>query len=404
MRVVFITHYTALYGANRSLLDLIDGLMPLGVQPFVVIPDDGDITSCLQNRGIPFFITPHQLWVGELAKDSGLGVIVQHFRWWRDVLSKLRINLRIIPQVIRKFKEWDIDVIYSNSSVFPLGAIAALWMRKPHVWHLREFGDLDYNLTFDWGSLLSNFILSKSDACICVSEAIRSHYSNRLNNNKCHVVYNGVATTSQMKRLRLEARSREKEKSRFVFSLVGLIHPCKGQETAIKALARLRESFSFNNVLLIIAGGGETKGMEELALNCGISEQVTFLGYIRNPYDVYLQSDAVLMCSKNEAMGRVTVEGMVAAKPVIGYNGGGTVELIEHEINGLLYDGEDENLALCMRRVVENPEWAKELGENGSQMAQNKYSIEVYAGSIHEILSSLLLDRKPTEFTSITLE
>jgi len=36
MKVVFITHYPALYGANRSLLNLIDGLTKYKVEPFVI--------------------------------------------------------------------------------------------------------------------------------------------------------------------------------------------------------------------------------------------------------------------------------------------------------------------------------------------------------------------------------
>jgi glycosyltransferase involved in cell wall biosynthesis len=387
MRVAFITHYTELYGANRSLLNLIDGLVTLGVQPFIVVPDAGDITLYLQNRGIPFFITPHQPWTSIFESDKEFRKIAGYLRWWRGVFNRLIMNLCIIPRVVRKFKEWNIDIVYSNSSLIPLGAIAALWMRKPHIWHFREFGDLDYNLTHDWGKTITNFILSKSDAYICVSEAIRSHYSNRLNNNKCHVLYNGIATKTEMDKLRAESFLQKENSDKFVFSLVGLIHPNKGQDIAIRALALLKDLSS--NVHLIIAGGGNTKDLENLAEACGVSGQVTFLGYAENPYDVYLQSDAVLMCSKNEAMGRVTVEAMATVKPVIGYNGGGTAELISHEINGLLYEGEEKGLSLCMRRIVENPDWAREMGENGWRIAMNKYSIEEYAGRIYVILSAL---------------
>jgi len=40
------------------------------------------------------------------------------------------------------------------------------------------------------------------------------------------------------------------------------------------------------------------------------------------------------MCSRHEAMGRVTVEAMSACLPVIGFDNGGTAELIEHERSG----------------------------------------------------------------------
>lgn len=47
------------------------------------------------------------------------------------------------------------------------------------------------------------------------------------------------------------------------------------------------------------------------------------------------------MCYKYEAIGRVTA----VAKSVIGYNNGGATEIIENEINGLLYCNGYKDLA-----------------------------------------------------------
>lgn len=51
------------------------------------------------------------------------------------------------------------------------------------------------------------------------------------------------------------------------------------------------------------------------------------------------------MCSKYEVMARVTAEEMVAPEPVIGYDNGGTAEIIENRITVLLYEGGNKNLA-----------------------------------------------------------
>jgi glycosyltransferase involved in cell wall biosynthesis len=398
MKVAFITHYTALYGANRSLLNLIDGLIPHGVQPFVIVPCEGDLTLALQERGIAFLVAPYQWWSSIVAPAEGLcGKITRYVEWRRSALRRLRTNILILPRVVRLLKEWNIDICYTNSSVIPMGALVAWWLRKPHVWHLREFGDLDYRLTFDWGKAINNFFLRRADAQICISEAIRSHYTSGLVKDKCHVVYNGVATEEEMDKFHQAAAARTTSNGKFVFALVGLIHPAKGQETAIKALGLLKESFP--EVRLIIAGGGDTKPLAELAASCGVSEQTTIWGYAQNPYVVYQQSDAVLMCSKNEAMGRVTVEAMSAAKPVIGYSGGCTPELIEHEFNGLLYKGEERELAACMRRLMENPASARVMGGNGWRIARGKFTVETYAEKIHKVLAALHEHRGKTDGT-----
>ena len=111
------------------------------------------------------------------------------------------------------------------------------------------------------------------------------------------------------------------------------------------------------------------------------------------PYDVYRDSDAVLMCSRSEAMGRVTVEAMSATLPVIGYDNAGTSELIEHEHTGLLYRGEHQELASAMRRVLSDPGLAQKMGENAWKAARSKFSIEVYSRSVYDIIAPLAARR-----------
>jgi glycosyltransferase involved in cell wall biosynthesis len=94
-----------------------------------------------------------------------------------------------------------------------------------------------------------------------------------------------------------------------------------------------------------VVGEGKIDQLKALAHDLGVADRVEFWGYIDDPYKAYLASDAVLMCSKNEAMGRVTVEAMSACRPVIGYDQAGTSEIIEHGRTGLLYRGGPEALA-----------------------------------------------------------
>lgn len=388
MRVAFITHYPSLYGANRSLLNLIDGLVPLGLQPIVIVPSMGALTSALNEAKIPFLVVPHQLWASVALPDSGLIRNFLHTVIHRTgTIKRLLQNLLVIPQIVCKLKKWDVDIIYTNSSVMPLGAMLSLLMNRPHVWHLREFCDLDYNMKLDWGKLTS-CVLRTADSHICVSKSIRSHYNHALLKGKNYVIYNGVVKKSEIVSHYQDDVLQKVDNKEFVFAIVGLIHPNKGQDVAIKALSLLKKRHF--SVRLIIAGSGKNiKGLFELAEKCGVSDDVTFLGYVKNPFEVYLQSDAVLMCSKNEAMGRVTVEAMVSGRPVLGYDACGTSELVEHEFNGLLYSGGESELAACMQRLVERPGWAKVLGENGWRVAREKYTVEAYASQVYEILLGL---------------
>lgn len=390
MRVAFITHYTSLYGANRSLLDLIDGLRSYGVSSYVVSPEEGDVTAALQDRGVPVAIMPIIRWMSERPASSGLlRRAYRYVRWQRNVLERLYRNFRVLPVLVQQLRLWDVDVIYTNSSVIPIGALAAKWLRSPHVWHLREFGDLDFGLYPDWGASIFRHVMGSADAFIAISEAVRSHLLNGMANERVHVIYNGVAWEADFDRLYDLAQGKSSRQEPYTFALVGRIHPSKGQETAIRALAITTDRFP--DARLLMVGGGDTRQLKRIANELGVAGNVEFWGYVQDPYKAYLAADAVLMCSINEAMGRVTAEAMAACRPVIGYDSAGTAEVIEHEQTGLLYRGGPGSLATCMMRFIERPEWARQLGTNGWHVAHEKYSIEVHSESVYQVLRSILI-------------
>ena len=72
LRVTFITHYTELYGANLSLLNLLEGLSGYGVVPHVVCPEGGELLSALGARGVPAAIVPFEWWVSPHRSGGAL--------------------------------------------------------------------------------------------------------------------------------------------------------------------------------------------------------------------------------------------------------------------------------------------------------------------------------------------
>ena len=377
MKVAFFTHYSHLYGANRSLLSLIEGLRAYDVQPYVLVPKEGPIIEKLRERGIPFYTVPFKRW---MSKDR-----------WRAP-ARLAANLAALPSLARKVRKWKIDLIHTNSSVTPIGALLAELLSLPHVWHVREFGKRDFGLHHDWGEHLFHTLMSRAEARIAVSEAVQHHVLSDVE-APSYVVYNGVISRERLEQLKL--KQKESAGGPFTFAIVGQISPAKGQKQALRALHQLRQEGG--EARLLVAGDGASEHLESLHQLCqslSLGDVVSFLGYVSDPFEVYQRADAVLMCSPNEAMGRVTAEAMAAARPVIGYNSDGTAELIDNEHDGLLYNGTTGHLARCMRRFVEKPDWARSLGERGHEKASKEFTNEAYAQRVYEVLYSTLEDKK----------
>ena len=330
-RIAFLTHYAELYGANLSLLNLIEGLAEYGVISHVICPDNGDLVPALARRDIPVARLPFEWWVSTNRQSQG-------------VAARLIRNVRHLRAITRQIGRWNANVVYSNSSVFAVGAMAAAELELPHIWHIREFGDRDYDLRPDFGSRLARLAHGTADAAIYVSEALRRAKLGHATPSNSRVVYNGVATAAVFDERRTAAMNLRGRSQPFTFVLVGRFRENKGQATAIRAFARLGDRFP-DARLLLVGGAGNTGDQgyfdrcRALADELGVRDRVEFWGYVPDPERAFLAADVALMCSPNEAMGRVTVEAMSTCRPVIGYGGGGTTELIEHGKTGLLYRG-----------------------------------------------------------------
>ncbi len=380
-RVAFLSHYAELYGANLSLLNLIDGLGRHGARPHVIAPESGDLLPELARRGIPAVVLPLSWWVS--PRRTVLGVT-----------GRLLRNLRGLRALTAQLARWRCDVVYSNSSVFAIGAMAAARLGLPHIWHVREFGDRDYGLRPDFGQHLFRLGLRTADATVFVSQALRRAILGRNLPANSHVIYNGVAPEAAFDARRQAAQSVRGRRQPFTFVLVGRFRASKGQAVAIRAFAQVAARHPA--VRLLLVGGTGLTGQQDyfdccraLAAELAVADRVEFWGYIPDPERAFLEADVALMCSRHEAMGRVTAEAMSACRPVIGFDSGGTAELIDSGRTGLLYRGGAEALAACMARYVTTPELAWQHGQAGWHDARRRHSTEVYAAQIREVLRQI---------------
>lgn len=342
IRIAFLTHYTNLYGANRSLVSLVSTLKELyPIQPLVIVPEHGYITELLTEKNIDFIISKAGTWIHTKPIER----LKIPFKLFKHSVQLVKLYLRI-----RRFRP---QIIHSNSSVIYLGFFLSKLYHVPHIWHIREFGREDYNYYLDFGSKIFTYLLDQSDLVIAISQAIARQKLQHVKAKKI-VIYNGVIPESK-----LEKPSKEKSlRSRpFVFAIVGKIMPSKGQLEAVRAFNKALEINP--QMKLQILGDFDDESYKKLLLGeverSGIQDNVKFLGYIKKPEEVYKQTHVLLMCSQKEGMGRVTVEALSYGIPVIGYDGGATSEIVIDNVNGLLFSNFDAlpNLILKLSNQAE---------------------------------------------------
>jgi glycosyltransferase involved in cell wall biosynthesis len=375
LNILFIAHYGRLYGANKSLFDLIDGLQNYDINIFVILPETGDLSRELDRRNIQYKILPVPLWVTafDFSPFYKISVLLQ-------LLGSLKDYIQFVNQ-------GNIDIIYTNSSVTPIGRLIALLTKRPHIWHIREFLDLDYSLRFIFPKSMALKLIKSSNAVICNSMAVKYHFFTN-NSHDISVIYNGIASKKEFDCLQHNNNNRKSTKI-FTFCIIGQIYSKKGQDIAITAISEIRKRGI--PCRLIIAGDG-SKGYVDYCKNLvhqfNLEDDVIFTGYISDPYNIYFSSDCLLMCSEYEAMGRVTVEAMSASLPVIGKNSGGTPEIVAHKQSGFLYENFDE-LVSYMIKFISEPDLAKEMGLKGWEIAKERFNTEIYSNGLFSVIKSI---------------
>lgn len=375
MRVIFISHVSNLYGAGRSLLGFIDGLLRKGVQCYVIMPRDGPLVQCLKERRVEYKIIPFKDWV---STESSL---------WRPI-ARMFFNLLSTTAIAVQARAWHADVIYTNSIVTPVGAFAALLVRRPHIWHIREFAEEHFGFFFDFGAKLSLKLIQRlSFRVITTSDALKSKCVQDITALKVQRVYNPVELCNGPQNDTDETQRAYKGRIP-VLTIVGRVYPMKGQKDAVLAVAELVKQDI--HVRLRLVGDGDAKYLEELKrilTQNDLDANVEFMGYIDDPFPIMRSADIILVCSQWEAFGRATVEGMLAGKPVVGARSGATPELIKDGFNGLLYEpGNYQDLAEKIRYLIDHPKEAKQMGVNGFEWASKEFTVEKCASQVFDVL------------------
>ena len=376
IKIVFFTHYLNLHGANRSLLNLLNGLKSYGISPMVIAPQGkGELIAELHENNIPFIQLPLFYSYGRTKKD-------RIKRLFYNLVSIIRLRIRLSPA--------DIHLVYSNSSVIAAGFWFSRLVGKPHIWHIREFGNLDYQLTPDWGNFVQKWMLQKSSAIIAVSNAVKNEVLSNIKNVK--VIYNGVVSQIEIQEIeKVRNYISEQENNQFIFLIMGQINQSKMQEVAILAFSQIESSFP--HARLWVAGRGPVafiQQLKKLTVQLKIQDKVIFYGYVTKPFELFVQCNVTLMCSKYEAMGRVTAESMICGKPVIGNSSGGTPELIRNNVNGLLYEKSSQALAEKMAFCLNNSNWMKDASVNAREFALANFTEERYSGQVWEVIQSTI--------------
>lgn len=374
LTLLILSHSSELYGAERSLLDLIENLDRDSFNPIAVVPKRGPFQSELSRHGIKVYVVRSPAWLFRRRIPlSFLGRMA-------DVL------IFLLPSTVRLMKimkKEGVDVVYSNTIVKFAGALAAFFLRKPHVWHIREilFEEKGFLRFFLPARYLFTIISGLSDVVIANSQATARQFTA---GRQPIVVYNGVDPDKYRRHGDVEGN----DCGKWTVLVIASLQRIKAQDIAIRAVDILKERMP-EIELRIVGRGDETYAdyLERLAAELGVSDRVVFCGYQSDIRGYLDDAKAVLIPSVLESFGRVAIEAMAAGVPVIASDAYALREIVVDGYNGFLVPPNSPGeMADRLLLLHDDPQLHETLRENAREWIRTRFGLDRYVREMESIL------------------
>ncbi len=322
--IIWVAHESDLSGANLSLLEFMQELRDAGAKQLLVVNLKGPMSAKAISLGFEVEYIKFYGWVRGLNEPF----FNHHF------LKRQFRNTVAFFQFLRLYHSYQPQLVVSFTSTIYISSLAAFFYGVRVYRRISEFGKKDFGFRFAWGRWAYSFMNLVSAKILVNSRAVYNQYRKHIRPDKLAVVYNSV----KLNRI-VSPRETVMDPRYPRLLLMGQVLPSKGHMDALGALICLKKRDIYPRLTIVGARHDipyEEKMFQFIESN-GLQDQVTFLDYSEDRETLFETHDIVLMCSLNEAFGRVTAEAMKAFTPVIGVNTGGTPELVLNESTGLLY-------------------------------------------------------------------
>ena len=324
-------------------------------------------------------VLPHDSLLVDAVKALDVPVIAM------EEMEDKSFDKKAMKALVKLFREEKPDIVHTHASM--TARMAARTALVPSIFNTKHCME-------SAPGILPKKIVRRevngafSDKIIAVSRAVRRsmvHAGTRP--EQIAVVYNGIEPI---------AIPSAEEKATLLQSYGG-----KAGEKAVGMVARLEEVKDHETFLLaaqnvlekrkdvrfyIVGDGSLREELERRVLELGISEWVTFTGFIKDVEKIEVALDIAVITSKAEALCLSIIESMIAGIPAVGTDSGGVAEVIQHGENGFLVPvGDADELAERIEELLADDEKRKAFGAHAKKYAESMFMADKMTKRIEKL-------------------
>lgn len=255
-----------------------------------------------------------------------------------------------------------------------------------------------------WQLFLDRSLISRTDALLANSESVAEFYrQQKIPPQLLHVIPNGIVPLAEIDRNSAEYQRERRQwlqrwgfpEDAYVIGYIGRLAPQKKLQTLLWAMHMLK--LSEPNVRAMIVGEGpERAALQDLAVTYESASHVTFAGHQQDAVENHRFWDAFWLASDFEGQSNSLLEAMSAGLPVVASDIPPNRELILPEQTGMLVPVDDAaGFALAIRKLIAQPDWARQMGESARQFVTEERSVEQMV-SRHVACYEMVMSKKVT--------
>ncbi len=367
--VVVCEPYPVLYGAQRSMLDLYaEWQQQERYRLHLLYFADGPMVDAVRRLGIPATRIPVGRRVG-----SYHGRIL-NLRWGELPLAGLEL-VRLARALARRLGELGASLLHSNNERAALMTfLGARWARCPMITHIRSDASRHR---------LQRLAYRVSPEVVWVSHRVQDDFARHygMAGVRGPVIHNGRAIcgrtgheASPWAELGLPEDAR-------VALTVASLEVRKGHECLVDA-ARIACA-SDPHVHFVLAGADLSPGQERgrtiraRVEAAGLASRVSLIGH-RDDVDRLMRgADVLVHPARSEALSGALIEAAGHGLPCVATDTGGTAEIVETGVTGLLVPpGDAQALAGAVLELLRDPTRSRALAARARRQFLERFTIE----------------------------
>lgn len=302
-------------------------------------------------------------------------------------------------KLARLLRKEQIQILHlHNSTAFFYGVMAGKLAGVPVIIYTEHARDIFPNLKVRIADKLFSFFTNR---IIVVADYLKRDLINneKFDENKISVIYNGIDVLEcNVKSDQTKIRGGlNLDRDVPVIGIVARLDPIKNHKCLIKAMKEVADKLP-ETVLLIIGDGPISSELKSLVNDLKLAKNVQFLGMRSDIPELMSIINVFVLCSKSEGLSVTILEAMAAGKPIVATRVGGTPELIEHGIHGLLVEPDNqEALSDALIELLTDTSKAIKMGEAAKKKSLENFTLDIMLRKYEKIYEHYLMpsNRKP---------